>query len=218
MSYGCAFTLRGSGARVSLCGHADMGYDCALLSVVLVLACLWMLSLSLVRCSCFFLSLRRCRCVVMTCGGRSFSPDAYDSAWDSVLPMKGEYTINYFQYQGVCMLYDWLCSNDEFCADNYNFQFKLKGKGRSVKWEVFLYGGMSINVDRDRAEVLPKGVLPASLCKRQVPEMVQTVQKPAVGAALGQGCGHARRCATTVAGLDVQKAADFSAVSVHYEV
>ena len=61
------------------------------------------------------------------------------------------------------MLYDWLCSNDEFCADNYNFQIKLKGKGRSVKWEVFLYGGMSINVDRDRAEVLPKGVLPASL-------------------------------------------------------
>ena len=77
---------------------------------------------------------------------------------------EGKYTINYIQFQGVCMLYDWLCSNDEFCADNYNFQFKLKGKGRSVKWEMFLYGGMSINVDRDRAEVLPKGVLPASLC------------------------------------------------------
>ena len=38
--------------------------------------------------------------------------------------------------------------------------------------------------------------------------MVQTVQT-AVGAALGQGCGHARRCATTVAGLDVQQTADF---------
>ena len=41
-------------------------------------------------------------------------------------------------------------------------RFKLKG--RSVKWEVFLYDGMSIYVDRDRAEVLPRGVLPASLC------------------------------------------------------
>ena len=35
-------------------------------------------------------------------GGESFSPDdAYDSAWNSVKPMKGKYTINYFQYQDV---------------------------------------------------------------------------------------------------------------------
>ena len=41
-------------------------------------------------------------------GGESFSPDdAYDSAWNSVEPMKGKYTIYYFQYQDdvgcVCM-------------------------------------------------------------------------------------------------------------------
>ena len=35
-------------------------------------------------------------------GGESFSPDdAYDSAWNSVKPMKGKYTINFFQYQDV---------------------------------------------------------------------------------------------------------------------
>ena len=48
------------------------------------------------------------KCVAMSCGGGSFSPDgAYDSVWDSVKPMTGKYTINYFQYQEdvgcVCM-------------------------------------------------------------------------------------------------------------------
>ena len=46
-----------------------------------------------------------------------------------------------------------------------------------MKWEVFLYDGMSINVDRDRAEVLPKGVLPASLFNDRCSGMVLTVQK-----------------------------------------
>ena len=50
-------------------------------------------------------------CVAMSSGGESFSPgDAYGSAWDSVMPTKGKYTINYFQYQDVvgcvCMLND----------------------------------------------------------------------------------------------------------------
>ena len=31
IGYGCAFTLRGSGARVFVCEYADMGYDCAAL-------------------------------------------------------------------------------------------------------------------------------------------------------------------------------------------
>ena len=40
--------------------------------------------------------------VAVLCGGESFSPDdAYDSALDSVMPVKGKYTINYLQYQGV---------------------------------------------------------------------------------------------------------------------
>ena len=47
------------------------------------------------------------RCVAMSCGGESFSPDGvYDYAWDSVKPMKGKYTINYIQYpcrRWVCL-------------------------------------------------------------------------------------------------------------------
>ena len=54
---------------------------------------------------------------------------------------------------------DWISSNDEICADSYvYFWFKLKGKGRSEQWEVFLYGDKTIKVDRDSVEVLPRGV------------------------------------------------------------
>merc|ERR1719374_428293 len=108
-------------------------------------------------------------CVAMSCGGGTFAPDgAYDSLWDSVKPMKGKYTINYFQYQEdvgcVCMLNDWISSNDEICPDNYNyFRFKLKGKGRSEKWEVYLYGDKTIKIERDSAEVLPRGVAPPGI-------------------------------------------------------
>ena len=34
----------------------------------------------------------------------------------------------------------------------------LNGKGRSEQWEVYLYGDKTIKVDRDSAEVLPRGV------------------------------------------------------------
>ena len=54
--------------------------------------------------------------------------------------------------------------NDEICADNYiYFRFKLKAKGRSEQWEVFLFGDKTIEVDRDRVEVLPRGVLPPGI-------------------------------------------------------
>ena len=39
-------------------------------------------------------------------------------------------------------------------------RFKLKGKGRSVKWEVFLYDGMSINVERAQVQFLDSGDMP----------------------------------------------------------
>ena len=73
-----------------------------------------------------------------------FTPGgAYDSVWDSVRPMTGNYLINYFQYQEfvgcVCMLNYSFLSNDEICPDTYNYSwFKLKGKCRSEKWEVYL--------------------------------------------------------------------------------
>ena len=60
---------------------------------------------------------------------------------------------------------DWISSNDEICADYYiYFRFKLKGKGCSEQWEVFLYGDKTIKVDRDSSEVLPRGVSPPGIC------------------------------------------------------
>ena len=59
------------------------------------------------------------------------------------------------------MLNFWFSSFDEFCADNYNFsRFQLQDKCRSEKWELYLYGDMTIKVDRDSVEVLPRGVPP----------------------------------------------------------
>ena len=47
----------------------------------------------------------------------------------------------------VCMLNDWINCNDDFCADNYNFsRVMLKDKCRSEKWELYLYGDMTIKV------------------------------------------------------------------------
>ena len=75
------------------------------------------------------------RCVAMSCGGDSFSPDgAYVFAWDSVQPMKGNtpsITSSTLVDVGcVCMLNDWICS---ICADIHSyFQFKLVGMGRSA--------------------------------------------------------------------------------------
>jgi len=108
-------------------------------------------------------------CVAMSCSGGSFTPDGlYDSSWDSVTPMTGKYTTNYFNYKSdvgcVCMLNDWISSSDAICADNYNyFQFKLKGNGRSEKWQIYLYGDKSMAVKRQGVEVLSRGVPPPGI-------------------------------------------------------
>ena len=50
---------------------------------------------------------------------------------------------------------------DVLCADNYNYSwFKLTDKCRSEKWELYLYGDMTIKVDRDHVDVLTRGVPP----------------------------------------------------------
>ena len=77
--------------------------DCACLSVVLVLVCslldvgirvLLMGKVSLVS------TWSWCSCVVMSYGGVSLSPDvAADSALESVMLVKGKYSINFFHYQ-----------------------------------------------------------------------------------------------------------------------
>ena len=105
-------------------------------------------------------------CVAMSCGGGGFTPGgAYDSVWDSVRPMTGKFLINYFQYQEVvgcvCMLNYWVSSFDEICPDNYNYsRFKLKGKCRSEKWEVYLYGDKIIKVERAQVQFLDSGDMP----------------------------------------------------------
>ena len=80
--------------------------------------------------------------------------------------MTGKYFINYFQYQDdvwfVCMLNGWFSSNDEVYADNYIY-FRFKLQGRSEKWELYLYGDMTIKVDSDSVYVLPRGVPPFRL-------------------------------------------------------
>ena len=57
------------------------------------------------------------------------------------------------------MLNYWFSSYDGFCPDIYNYSwFKLMDKCRSEKWELYLFGDMTIKVDRDFVEVLPRGV------------------------------------------------------------
>ena len=62
------------------------------------------------------------------------------------------------------MLNGWFSSNDEICADNYIFSpVQVEGTCVAVKWELYLYGDMSIKVDRDSVEVLPRGCATASV-------------------------------------------------------
>ena len=105
-------------------------------------------------------------CVAMSCGGGFFTPDgAYDSALDSVCRLLEIFFFNYFQYQEfvgcVCMLNYWFSSNDEICPDNHNyFRFKLKDKCRSERWELYLYGDMTIQVVRAQVQFLDSGDMP----------------------------------------------------------
>ena len=74
------------------------------------------------------------------------------------------------------MLNCWFSSNDDFCADYFFFsRFMLKGKGRSLMWEVFLYDGMSILWTVIVRKCCP-GVCSRCRCATTVPGMVQTVQ------------------------------------------
>ena len=101
--------------------------------------------------------LPRCEsvCVAMSCGGGFTPGGAYDSVWDSVKPMTGKYIVYCFQYQEdvgcVGLLNGWFSSNDDISPDNYNYsRFKLQDKCRSEKWEVYLYGDMTIKVMESR--------------------------------------------------------------------
>ena len=101
------------------------------------------------------------------------------------------------------MLNDWISCNDDVCADNYNFfRFKLQDKCRSEKWELYLYSDMTIKVDRDSVEVLPRGVPPPrfftllgngshtifELCLPSVRGMGMSMPQSRVGSSAGRSC------------------------------
>ena len=108
-------------------------------------------------------------CAAGVFASRCRSPGgAYDSVWDSVMPIAGKFLINYFQhhYDGgcVCMLNGWFSNNDDICADNYIFsRFKLKDKCRSEKWDVYLCGDMTILVVRVQVQFLDSVTCPLLL-------------------------------------------------------
>ena len=56
------------------------------------------------------------------------------------------------------MLNYWFSSNDTICADNYFFPVQVDGKCRSEKWELYLFGDMSIKVDRGIVGSVAQGV------------------------------------------------------------
>ena len=59
------------------------------------------------------------------------------------------------------MLNYWFSSNDDICPDNYKYsRFKLKDKCRSEKWELYLYGDMTIQVVRAQVQFLDSGDMP----------------------------------------------------------
>ena len=62
-----------------------------------------------------------------------------------------------------------------FAPTTTTSRFMLKGKGRSLKWEVFLYDGMSIMWTVIVRNCCP-GVCSRCRCATTVPGMVQTVQ------------------------------------------
>ena len=85
-----------------------------------------------------------------------FPGGAYDSVWDSVLPMTGIFLYFQFQWTLGVLHAEWLVPQQRRCLPRQLFsRFKLQDKCRCEKWEVFLYGVLAIKVDRDSVECCP---------------------------------------------------------------
>ena len=196
MGCDCALALCGSGARVSVLGFADMGQFVLSLSVVLVLVCfcvdtpIWAsiaLSLSLVRCSCSFLSWRR----------------------DSSLGLPIQLTTEIVQLQPIdnvfdgrlCMFFGCRCGEDSRAP-----QFLRGEDGRDPTVQFFAPGqGYSFTGachGPDSAEYVEftqvqflNLVLCPSLCNDRCwdgPDSAETVESPQLALTFGQGCRRAR--------------------------
>ena len=81
------------------------------------------------------------------------------------------------------MLNYWFSSNDDICPDNYNSsRFKLKDNCRSEKWEVYLYGDMSIMVERAQVQFLDSVTCPLCYDRAWSPVVQKTAEVSAVAA------------------------------------
>jgi len=107
-------------------------------------------------------------CKAMSCANIPFTMDGlWESYWADVTPMKGRYTMMYFKYIAasgcLCLFNDWIKSENQICADNYNyFKFTLKGGSywnrKTEVWEFFLYGDNTMQIKRDKFVLLARGV------------------------------------------------------------
>ena len=84
------------------------------------------------------------------------------------MPMKGNtpsITSSTLDVECVCMLNDWISCYDVICADYYtSSRFTLMDKCRSEKWEVYLYGDMTIKVMESRRAENCGGLRSCSSC------------------------------------------------------
>ena len=81
------------------------------------------------------------------------------------------------------MLNYWFSSNDDICPDNYNSsRFKLKDNCRSENWEVYLYGDMSIMVERAQVQFLDSVTCPLCYDTAWSPVVQKTAEVSAVAA------------------------------------
>ena len=88
--------------------------------------------------------------VALSCDGGSFSDGAYDSLWGA-LPMKGNtpsFTSCSWRTSGAsaCSMTGSAALTKFAQTTTTTSRFKLKDKCRSEKWEVYLYGDMTIKV------------------------------------------------------------------------
>ena len=82
------------------------------------------------------------------------------------------------------MLNGWFSNNDDICAHNYIFsRFKLKGKCRSEKLEVYLRGDMTIKVVRAQVQFLDSVICPLLL-------------RQGMGSRRAENCGGLRSCSS----------------------
>ena len=63
----------------------------------------------------------------------------------------------------MCLHAEWLVQQQRRGLCRHLHLLPVQVEGHVVQWELYLYGDMSIKVDRDSVEVLPRGCATASV-------------------------------------------------------